>query len=81
MWEASKYVLHFSNAKLECVQVFACILHINTKGRDTKTACVRLRKLSSQFAWDLTDKRHASLNKWNLTLYKKFQLSKTEIMK
>jgi hypothetical protein len=71
----------FANQKLECVQVFACILQIHIKERDTKTVCVRLRKLSSQFARDLTDKRHASLNEWNLTLYAKFQFSKTEIMK
>jgi hypothetical protein len=57
-----KYYI-FTNQKLECVQVFVSILHIHIKGRDTKTVCVRLRKLSSQFAQDLTDKRHASLSK------------------
>jgi poly(A) polymerase Pap1 len=46
----------FANQKLECVQVFVCILHIHVKERDTKTVCVRLRKPSSQFARDLTDK-------------------------
>jgi hypothetical protein len=53
----------FANQKLDCVQVFVCILHILKKGRDTKSVCVRLRKFSSQFARDLTDKRHAWLNK------------------
>jgi hypothetical protein len=53
----------FANQKIECVQVFVCILHIHIKERDTKTVWVILRKLSSQFALDLTDKRHASLNK------------------
>jgi hypothetical protein len=46
----------FANQKLECVQVFVCILYIHIKGRDTKTVCGRLSKLCSQFARDLTDK-------------------------